>query len=85
MQDVLVASADVALGHALAKEDMRWQSWPEGALNPAYITRSARPDALETLAGSVVHSRLISGEKVAETNEDPGRSDMASWSIAAPR
>ena len=71
VQDVLVASADVALGHALAKEDMRWQSWPEGALNPAYITRSARPDALETLAGSVVHSRLISGEPIRDENLAP--------------
>jgi pilus assembly protein CpaB len=68
VQDVLVAAADLGQGHALAKEDMRWQSWPESALNPAYITRSARPDAPETLAGSAVHIRLISGEPIRDEN-----------------
>src|ERR1700730_13586 len=66
VQDVLVASADLEPGQPLTKEDMRWQSWPESALNPAYITRSARPGAPETLAGSTVHSRMISGEPIRD-------------------
>ena len=65
-QDVLVASADLGQGQALTTENMRWQSWPESALNPAYVSRSARPDALETFAGSIVRSRMISGEPVRE-------------------
>jgi pilus assembly protein CpaB len=68
VQDVLVASAELGLGQTLTKDNMRWQSWPESALNPAYITRSARPDALESLAGSVVRSRMISGEPIREAN-----------------
>ena len=66
MQDVLVASADLGQGQALTKDNMRWQSWPESALNPAYVGRSARPDALETLAGSIVRSRMISGEPIRD-------------------
>jgi pilus assembly protein CpaB len=70
-QDVLVASADLGQGQALTKDSMRWQSWPESALNPAYIGRSARPDALETLAGSKARNRIISGEPIREENLVP--------------
>ena len=71
VQDVLVASADLGLGQALTKEDMHWQSWPKSALNPAYINRSARPGALETLAGSIVRSRMTSGEPIRDENLTP--------------
>jgi pilus assembly protein CpaB len=66
LQDVLVAAADLGPGQILAKEDMRWQSWPESAFNAAYIGRSARPDALETLVGSIVRSPMIAGEPVRD-------------------
>ena len=66
MQDVLVAVGDLGPGRPLAKEDMRWQSWPEAALNTAYIGRSTRPDALEALVGSIVRSRMIAGEPVRD-------------------
>src|ERR1700730_15869402 len=65
-QDVLVAAADLGQGQALTKDNMRWQSWPETALNPAYIGRSARPHALETLAGSKARDRIISGEPIRD-------------------
>jgi pilus assembly protein CpaB len=68
LQDVLVAAADLGVNKRLAKDNMRWQSWPESALNPAYITRSARPDALESLVGSMVRSRMISGEPIRDAN-----------------
>jgi pilus assembly protein CpaB len=75
VQDVLVAAADLGLGQSLTKENMRWQSWPESALNPAYITRLARPDALETqpkgLAGSIVRNRMTSGEPIRDENLAP--------------
>jgi pilus assembly protein CpaB len=66
VQDVLIAVADLGPGQPLAKEDMRWQSWPESALNAAYIGRSARPDALEALVGSIVRSRMIAGEPIRD-------------------
>jgi pilus assembly protein CpaB len=66
MQDVLVAAGDLGPGQTLAKESMRWQSWPESAFNAAYIGRSARPDALETLVGSIVRSHMIAGEPVRD-------------------
>ncbi len=66
--EVLVASADLELGERLTKENMRWQSWPESELSPAYINRSVRPDALETLAGKIVRSRMTSHEPILEGN-----------------
>lgn len=65
-QDVLVVSADLRSGQTLTEDNMRWQSWPESALNSAYISRSARPDALETLVGSIIRTRMIGGEPIRE-------------------
>jgi pilus assembly protein CpaB len=77
-QDVLVASVNLGLGEKLAKDSMRWQSWPESMLNPAYITRSAQPDALETLAGSVLRNRVTSGEPVLREKLAPRNSGFLS-------
>lgn len=66
MQDVLVASAALGPGQALTKDLLRWQSWPESALNPAYIGRATRPDALEALTGSIVRTRMVVGEPIQD-------------------
>src|SRR5207248_10313194 len=71
MQDVLVASVDLRSRQALNNETMRWHPWPEEALNPVYITRSARPDALEALVGSIVCYRMSFGEPIREANLAP--------------
>lgn len=64
MQEVLVASADLVQGHALAEESLRWQSWPEVAVAPGFITRSAQSDASESLTGSIVRSHMVAGEPI---------------------
>jgi pilus assembly protein CpaB len=63
-QDVLVAAANLGVGQPLNKENMRWQSWPDSAVIAGFIVRSARPDALETLANSLVRSRMSAGEPI---------------------
>jgi len=73
MQDVLVASADLRPAQALTKENMRWQPWPESGLNPVYITRSGRPDALESIAGAIVRSRIVVGEPIRDESLLPRR------------
>jgi pilus assembly protein CpaB len=77
-QDVLVASTDLGLGQTLTKDSMRWQSWPESMLNAAYITRSARADALDNLAGSVLRSRVASGEPILKEKLVPLNSGFLS-------
>jgi pilus assembly protein CpaB len=66
MQDVLVAAADLGIGRALNKDNMRWVSMPESTLGPGDIVRSARPDALDSLTNWLVRSRMGAGEPIRD-------------------
>jgi len=70
-QDVLVAAADLLPAQTLTKENLRWQSWPQSALNPIYLTRTSRPDAIDFLAGSIIRNRMAAGEPIREENFTP--------------
>ena len=65
-QDVLVAAADIGQGQKLTAENVRWQRWPDDAMNQAYIQKQSTPDAMEKLQGSVVRSQFIAGEPIRE-------------------
>ena len=65
-QDVLVAAADIGQGQKLTADNIRWQRWPDDAMNQSYIQKQAMPDAVEKLQGSVVRSQFISGEPIRE-------------------
>jgi pilus assembly protein CpaB len=65
-QDVLVAASDLLPAQTLTKESLRWQPWPQSALNPVYLTRTSRPDAVDYLAGSIIRNRLAAGEPIRE-------------------
>ncbi len=65
-QDVLVAAADIRQGQTLSAENLRWQRWPDEAINPGYLQKQTRPDAIEALAGSVVRSQFVAGEPIRE-------------------
>ena len=65
-RDILVASTDLAPGQTLTKESMQWQPWPESAVLPTYVDRSARPDAIVNLVGAVVRSSMIAGEPIRD-------------------
>jgi pilus assembly protein CpaB len=82
-RDVLVATADLGSGATLIKENMGWQSWPESSLSSAYITRSARPDALETLANSYVRNRMSSGEPIRDENLLPATGGFLSTLLSS--
>src|SRR5215207_5145734 len=71
MQEVLVASVDFRPAQPLTKDGMRWQAWPQEAVTPVYITRSAQPDALETLSGKLVRNRMTVGEPIRNENLAP--------------
>jgi pilus assembly protein CpaB len=64
--DVLVASADLAMGQVLSEKDLRWHPWPAEAVSAAYISRSSKPDAPGTLKGSMVRVRFVAGEPIQE-------------------
>lgn len=63
--DVLVAASDIAVGKRVGKSDLRWQEWPETAVNDRYITRKKDPNAAEAFAGTIARSALYKGEPVS--------------------
>lgn len=65
-QDVLVAAADIGQGQKLTAENVRWQRWPDDAMNEAYIGKQTMPDAIATLQDSIVRSQFIAGEPIRE-------------------
>jgi pilus assembly protein CpaB len=70
-QDVLVAAGDLLPAQTLTKENLRWQPWPQSALNPVYLSRTSRPDAIDYLAGSIIRNRIAAGEPIREENLTP--------------
>jgi pilus assembly protein CpaB len=65
-QDVLVAASDIGQGDKLTADNIRWQRWPDDAMNPTYVQKQTRPDAVETLKGSIVRSQFVAGEPIRE-------------------
>jgi len=57
MVDVLVAKSDI---------NVRWQEWPANAATGNFIRKSDRPNAIETLAGSVARYPFVGGEPIRE-------------------
>lgn len=66
LEEVLVASVEIAQGDAVTDANMRWQSWPRDATNGGAILRSQRPDAIEKFAAFAARARFISGEPILE-------------------
>jgi pilus assembly protein CpaB len=71
MEDVLVASGDLQAAQVLTKENLLWQAWPQSAINPVYITRSSRSDAIDALIGAIVRNHMAAGEPIQEGNLTP--------------
>jgi pilus assembly protein CpaB len=65
-QDVLVAGADIGQGAKLTPENVRWQRWPDDAMNGNYIQKQTRPDAIQQLQNSIVRSQFVAGEPIRE-------------------
>ncbi len=63
LDEVLVAVENLNTG-ARVEERIRWQKWPTEAVSPDFITRSARPDAVEELSAAVVRSTIAQGEPI---------------------
>lgn len=65
--DILVAKTDIGLGSVVAAGDIAWQAWPASASNSNFITKKDRPDAIETLAGSIARAPFVSGEPIRDS------------------
>src|SRR5665647_3783174 len=51
--DVLVAKSDIGMGQTVSPGDVQWQEWPANAATGNFIRKSDRPNAIETLSGSI--------------------------------
>ncbi|MEF2073084.1 Flp pilus assembly protein CpaB [Consotaella aegiceratis] len=69
--DVLVAAASVGMGTVLDETMMAWKPWPAETVSEDLITRPARPDAMQDLAGSMVRSQFTAGEPIREDKLAP--------------
>ena len=64
--EVLVVKAPVGITGTLSSSDLHWEAWPDDGIDSHYITRKARPDAIDKLAGSAARQPLFAGEPVTE-------------------
>lgn len=63
---ILVAKAAIGVGERLTADAVQWQDWPEGAVQPEYVSIAAMPDAPLKLTGAVARFEFFPGEPIRE-------------------
>jgi pilus assembly protein CpaB len=71
--DVLVANADIGMGHTVSGQDLRWQTWPAASASANFIRKNDRPDAINQVAGSIARQPFSSGEPIRESKLIKGK------------
>ena len=64
--DILVAKSDIGRGQTISPQDLQWQGWPTETAGANFIRKTDRPDAIETLAGSIAQAPVVTGEPIRE-------------------
>jgi len=59
---VLIATADMEVGHRVTDADLTWREWPEDAIHSSFLTQSQLPDAKEDYVGAIVRVEVAEGE-----------------------
>ena len=77
MTEVLTLSSDVPMGETLEGK-LEWREWPESGVSAGFITRGARPEAMEELGKSIARMGLYAGEPVRESKLASGRTALSS-------
>ncbi|MBC8129291.1 MAG: Flp pilus assembly protein CpaB [Rhizobiaceae bacterium] len=65
LTEVLVTERDMPMGTSV-NDMLGWQKWPEDGVSSTFILRSARPDAIQELKGSVARQSFFAGEPIRE-------------------
>lgn len=65
-EDVLVAARDIQTGEKLGAGTVAWKSWPQDNLQPTMITKTAKPDAEQTMAEARAAVPMYEGETILE-------------------
>lgn len=66
MADVLVAKSNIGVGQKITPAELQWQPWPVTAVVPTFIRKSAMPDAMQKLSGTIVRYAFVAGEPINE-------------------
>ena len=66
--EVLVASKDIAPGHALDAALVRWEAWPKSAVSSTFITKESQPDIAKAVSGVVVRAPLVTGQPITDAS-----------------
>jgi pilus assembly protein CpaB len=66
--EVLVASKDIAPGHTLSVDLVRWEAWPKSAVSSTLITKDAQPDMGKAIEGAVVRAPLVTGQPITDAS-----------------
>lgn len=80
MTDVLVAANPIPLGTRVDASMLKWQQWPQSALDSELIARELHPEAIKGFEGGVARVNLVAGEPV--TARKIVRSDSAGFMAA---
>lgn len=64
--NVLVAKESLPVGARLNPDVVAWAPWPQGSLVEGYITDQNRPDAMETLNGTIARLPIFNGEPIRQ-------------------
>lgn len=66
VEEILVAAVEIEQGQMIGASNLQWQEWPTSAINGNLVTKSARPEAMSELEGTIMRSRLLAGEPLRE-------------------
>lgn len=64
---VLVAAANVQAGVKITPEMVRWQAWPQSAVDASFITANGSGDLAKVVDGTVARTSLVAGEPLSTT------------------
>jgi pilus assembly protein CpaB len=64
VEQVLVAAQDLPMGTVVNEAATAWHPWPKADVNELMITRSAKPDALKEVEGSMTRVAFLRGEPI---------------------
>ena len=66
--EVLVARAAISLGQITTESSFRWQAWPQDAVPPGAVTRTAggSSNAMRSFVGSIARTPILSGEPITK-------------------
>lgn len=82
--EVLVASAELAVGQTLKAGDLRWQPWPSDYLPAGALTQPDAPNGLGEFEGSLVRFPFLPGEPIRREKLVKSGSNAFMSAILAP-